>query len=970
MIEGGLMSMPSCEESILNCSLGTPRECCRNSRLILTKNGPCYRLKWSGPDKREDRSIDNSLGFYVKQARHDLNLSITLSGTSSSRVGYPIMNAKYFGKGYLCPENWGDTEAGVMCRSLGFSGGERFFMDGAPTFGPSNIFGLRIQCKGHEESLLECESDYRDLSGNTLSQCEIQTPVAIICDQGAIELEANRNIRTRGLAFIKAKPNRSADPEESYFCADSFSNKEALVFCKMLSWEFGKAISLPYSNLTTYSYLHGISCGSKSEEPHILGCSKYGNGSTPCTKGPAAVECSPGYPFTLRLLTGPMGRNMPPEAELAVGYPVIDTPSSPGFICDRHLNDEVVGMICKALGFKFGRKLPSGLYGHPQVGKDLLFVLEKLACSGNERSIFECQIGPWGAHKCDEAEILSLACANDKSKFDFEPVIVNQDSLEALGSNQNGFVGIQTSLGIIPGCQGTQTNGARLWGDREANALCLEKEFECGMLNRTTDRLERVLGHDGFLQDVFARFNCSGKHEELTSLMSCQPRLSSTCPSRETGSTICLYRSHPDFELCKLLQTEFQGRDMTSSSYLLQRDRTLHLEIAFQNETKTGTEIQGSCKNSTISSSPIKVFVGDLGEAGKGNMVALERRSRTDIQVSAKLIDTTEQVMREWTWESDRWCRNGDLNYSRKDCSLQCQASLAMAVCDCLPWSLSRTPLPENGLSTICTGASILCLRKIETTLEVAARNITLAERILRGQELNINGLGNVRDRCRCPPPCQGVVQYHVESTTFRGSQGTCGNEGENGNAWFHLYLDRTASISYLRRTKLPWELLLALVGGVMTLFCGFSLISILEWVYFHTIRWWHNAHDPMVSDGNYKPLEDGLEGQDPIRRSYSDPELGPKVHFKDEPITNGASRQSTGLRRRNQSRTTTAISRKSVPPPSRNLSLTSVKNSKSRVSTAANTSARSKPLRTRSVKSTTSRRTIDHNGMPPLDGM
>lgn len=846
-------------------------------------------------------------------------------------------------------------------------------MDRVQTFSPLNLFGLRIQCKGHEESLLECESDYSHLSGKTLSTCEGRDPVAIICDQGAIQLGANRNIRTRGLAFIKAKqPNRTSDVEESYFCADSFGNKEARVFCKMLSWEFGKAINLPFSNQTTYPYLHGVSCGSKSEEPHILDCANYANGTVPCTTGPASVECSPGFPFTLRLFTGPLGRYLPPETELAIGYPVIDTPSSPGFICDRHLNDEVVGIVCKALGYKYGRKLPSGLYGHPEVGKDLLFVLEKLSCSGDERSIFECQLGPWGAHKCGEAEILSVACANDKSNFDFEPVIVDRDSLEALGANQKGFVGIETSLGIIPGCQGTQTNGQRLWGDHEANMLCLEKEFECGMLNRTSDPMERVLNHEGFLQNVFARFNCSGKHDESPSLMSCQPRLSSTCPSRETGSTVCLYRSHPDFELCKLLQTEFTSNDIMSS--YLQRGKTLHLEIAFQNETEA--KIQGNCKNTTVSSSPIQVFVGGLGEAEKQNMVGLERRSRTDIQVSAKLIDTTERVMREWTWESDRWCRDGDLNYSQKDCSRQCQASLAVAVCDCLPWFLSRTALPENGLSTICTGASVLCLKKIDTSLEVAARNITLAERFLRAQELNINDLKNVRDRCRCPPPCRGVIQYHVESTTLRDSPETCTNGGEHGNAWFHLYLDHTASISYLRRTKLPWELLLALVGGVMALFCGFSIISILEWVYFHTVRWWFNAHDPMVSDSNYKPLEDEHEGQDSLQRSFSDPELGPKVHFKDEPITNGDPRKSSGIRRQSKSRSQTASSRKSVPPPSRNLSLTSVKTGKSRVGTATTTSAKSRTtLRARSVKTTTSKRATawvptDHDGLPPLDAM
>lgn len=132
MIEGGLMSQPSCEQTLAHCSLGTVAQCCQNSELILGQSGPCYRInlnqpigKRGPPAQGDQKGQAKNLGFYLKAARGDLNLSLQVSGTASDRVGYPIVTSNYFGSGYLCGDQWGDKEAEVMCKSMGFSGGER-----------------------------------------------------------------------------------------------------------------------------------------------------------------------------------------------------------------------------------------------------------------------------------------------------------------------------------------------------------------------------------------------------------------------------------------------------------------------------------------------------------------------------------------------------------------------------------------------------------------------------------------------------------------------------------------------------------------------------------------------------------------------------------------------------------------------------------------------------------------------------
>ena len=51
------------------------------------------------------------------------------------------------------------------------------------------------------------------------------------------------------------------------------------------------------------------------------------------------------------------------------------------------------------------------------------------------------------------------------------------------------------------------------------------------------------------------------------------------------------------------------------------------------------------------------------------------------------------------------------------------------------------------------------------------------------------------------------------------------------------LTLDRVASVRYLRRMVATWEVVLGTVGGLMSIFVGFSFVCIAELIYFFTLR-------------------------------------------------------------------------------------------------------------------------------------
>ena len=80
----------------------------------------------------------------------------------------------------------------------------------------------------------------------------------------------------------------------------------------------------------------------------------------------------------------------------------------------------------------------------------------------------------------------------------------------------------------------------------------------------------------------------------------------------------------------------------------------------------------------------------------------------------------------------------------------------------------------ETSTPDICSGPGLVCLKKIQASLDVAALNLTVAESILRRSDLELSQPARVREACKCDRPCQGDILYIVESAVFE--QDTCDN--------------------------------------------------------------------------------------------------------------------------------------------------------------------------------------------------
>ena len=75
----------------------------------------------------------------------------------------------------VCDDYWGDTNAGVVCRMLGYIAGVGVTGSYFGTLG--TIFGMDdVVCGGEEESIVECYHQQQD-------DCGEREAAGVICDQ-------------------------------------------------------------------------------------------------------------------------------------------------------------------------------------------------------------------------------------------------------------------------------------------------------------------------------------------------------------------------------------------------------------------------------------------------------------------------------------------------------------------------------------------------------------------------------------------------------------------------------------------------------------------------------------------------------------------------------------------------------------------------------------------------------------------
>ncbi|KAK2582164.1 hypothetical protein KPH14_004522 [Odynerus spinipes] len=172
--------------------------------------------------------------------------------------------------------------------------------------------------------------------------------------------------------------------------------------------------------------------------------------------------------------------------------------------------------------------------------------------------------------------------------------------------------------------------------------------------------------------------------------------------------------------------------------------------------------------------------------------------------------------------------------YSYSDCLVDCREEQVWKQCKCIPFYLpTRTnELSQHGRRT-CTLRDVSCLHKHKSKwLSVFPHE----------DELLNETMGKIDSlRCgNCYPTCLDVT-YSLRSSSSKMKRGfyktrLLDNIEIVDQSIIHVYFSKYGTVRLKQDVAYTWYELLSDIGGICGVFIGFSLISVVELVYFLTL--------------------------------------------------------------------------------------------------------------------------------------
>eukprot|EP00040_Diaphanoeca_grandis_P034351 m.212758 g.212758 ORF g.212758 m.212758 type:complete len:2119 (-) comp33134_c2_seq2:132-6488(-) len=352
-----------------------------------------------------------------------------------------FVNGRY---GTVCDDHWDDSDAKVVCRQLGLTGG-RAVKDGGRMFGvgkPNQDIVLDdVHCVGAEQSLLGCAVTI------DTHNCEHSEDAAVICDdenppptppptkpgppacvlsnnQGHLQLVGDKADEGEGQLQMTIVSGCDADgsnirTQESKICSDGFTDTSAEVACNQLGFAGGVAIPYPgkpSAGITVYS---NFTCN--GTETRLFMCPKDGvpteiNDCSQRSK-PASVKCvvPSNYGIRLRQTT-----NWTKASTGVVEFWSVRN-NKWGTICARDLLGGVAygvraaDTVCKQLGYSQGELRLAGSAGSQFAAVEM----DTLHCAPNGETLDgDCTFDNDGYHYCQDQQKMAVRCVGVKTTQD------------------------------------------------------------------------------------------------------------------------------------------------------------------------------------------------------------------------------------------------------------------------------------------------------------------------------------------------------------------------------------------------------------------------------------------------------------------------------------------------------------------------------------------------------------------------
>ncbi|XP_025115915.1 deleted in malignant brain tumors 1 protein-like isoform X2 [Pomacea canaliculata] len=299
------------------------------------------------------RSSDFSVSLHASQG---------LLGNSSGR----LVVSQGGVRGRVCPDNWDDVDAGVVCRQLGYRGGVAQAVWDAGT-GPYLL--VNVACTGVETSIFSCQS-----SGVCFHSYENPLDVGVACFNDtliAVQLVGGTSNKEGLVQVVYGS-------QVGTVCVPDTYNRDnaARVVCIQVGYKDGKFRTFPRGTGTVS--MSEVICD--GYERSVFMCRSRGLFVPPSDRCAnhdfdLGVRCSDGVRLAYSIDN--TNNSITGVVQINRGSGWID-------ICNDFFDDLDAQVVCRSQGYPYSRVLPRGsMYGYN-------FYVTALNCNGTEASLLDC----------------------------------------------------------------------------------------------------------------------------------------------------------------------------------------------------------------------------------------------------------------------------------------------------------------------------------------------------------------------------------------------------------------------------------------------------------------------------------------------------------------------------------------------------------------------------------------------------
>ncbi|XP_025101795.1 uncharacterized protein LOC112568406 isoform X40 [Pomacea canaliculata] len=288
--------------------------------------------------------------------------------------------------GTVCDDGWGNNDAGVVCRQLGFGQIGQAVAAAAYGQGTGPINLSNVSCTGRETTLATCAA-----RPWTTHNCGHHKDAGVKCDiivrlvNGRSPLEGRVEVR------------KSVSDPWGTVCDDGWDNNDAVVVCRQLG--FGQDVKAvagaAYGQGTGPINLDSVSC--TGSETTLANCTARTWATHNCGHSEdAGVKCD----IFVRLVNG--------SSPLAGRVEVRKSVSDPwGTVCDDGWDNNDANVVCRQLGFgQIGQAVAGAAYGQGTGPINL----DDVNCTGSETTLVNCAANSWSTHDCGHQKDAGVKC--------------------------------------------------------------------------------------------------------------------------------------------------------------------------------------------------------------------------------------------------------------------------------------------------------------------------------------------------------------------------------------------------------------------------------------------------------------------------------------------------------------------------------------------------------------------------------